>query len=226
MQNDDNNRPGQPPIHTQLPDSIPPEDAKKIVGDAVPHSADYNDPPPQGASKSMGSGLDDSVGGPGLGQPPVAQGSANNTREEDSRADDQHMGNGGNRQSAQPAGQQQQGQPQQSQSQQSQSGQAPSRKGQQQQQRQPDGQQGNQQGTQSDAGNAQGDTGARSEGLLPDEGETDGRYDVAEEVSLDQQSDQARSVGSLEETAKGPHGDKLAEAVAGSLGKDTGGQKP
>jgi hypothetical protein len=198
MQNDDTSRPGQPPIHTQLPDSIPAEDAKKIVGDAVPQGADYNSPPPEGASKSMGSSFDDSVGGPGLGQAPAARGTAATTRDQDSRADDQHMGNGGQ----QPAQQQ---------------GQAP--KGQQQQQQQPQDKQGQ------STGNAQGDTGARSEGLLPDEGEADGRYDVAEEVSLDQQSDQARSVGSMAETAKGPHGDKLAEAVAASVGKDTGADK-
>lgn len=36
----------------------------------------------------------------------------------------------------------------------------------------------------------------RSEGLLPgDEGLEDGRFDVAEEVSLDQHSDEARRIG-------------------------------
>jgi len=35
----------------------------------------------------------------------------------------------------------------------------------------------------------------RSEGLLPADGEGDGRFEVAEEVSLDQQSDQLRHVG-------------------------------
>lgn len=36
----------------------------------------------------------------------------------------------------------------------------------------------------------------RSENLLPgDEGADDGRFDVAEEVSLDQQSDEARRIG-------------------------------
>jgi hypothetical protein len=58
--------------------------------------------------------------------------------------------------------------------------------------------------------------------LLPAGGEADGRFNVAEEVSFDQQSDQARKVGSMEDTAKGPHGDKLADAVARSLGKDAG----
>lgn len=38
----------------------------------------------------------------------------------------------------------------------------------------------------------------RSENLLPDEGEAeDGRFEVAEEVNLDQQSDEARRVGQL-----------------------------
>jgi hypothetical protein len=35
----------------------------------------------------------------------------------------------------------------------------------------------------------------RSESLLPDDDADDGRYDVAEEVNLDQQSDQLRRVG-------------------------------
>jgi hypothetical protein len=35
----------------------------------------------------------------------------------------------------------------------------------------------------------------RSENLLPGDGSDDGRYDVAEEVNLDQQSDQLRRVG-------------------------------
>jgi hypothetical protein len=35
----------------------------------------------------------------------------------------------------------------------------------------------------------------RSENLLPDDDAQDGRYDVAEEVNLDQQSDQLRRVG-------------------------------
>ena len=40
----------------------------------------------------------------------------------------------------------------------------------------------------------------RSENLLPgDEGAEDGRFDVAEEVSLDQHSDEARRVGQVPE---------------------------
>jgi hypothetical protein len=35
----------------------------------------------------------------------------------------------------------------------------------------------------------------RSENLLPDDDAEDGRYDVAEEVNLDQQSDKLRRVG-------------------------------
>ena len=178
MQNDDQKRPGQPPIRTQLPDAIPPEDARKIVGERVPHGADYNSPPPQGAGKSMGSGLDDSVGGPGLGRDPAPRGAAGE-RDRDSRVDE-------------PTASMQQG-----------NAQGGSRQG------------GGQQG-----GNAQRDTSSRSEGLLPKQGETDGRYEVAEEVSLDQQSNAARRVGSMDEAAKGPHGDQLADAVARSLGKD------
>ncbi|AXA91662.1 hypothetical protein [Massilia sp. YMA4] len=196
MQNDDQKRPGQPTIHTHLPDSIPAEDARKIVGEAVPRGADYNSPPPQGAGKSMGSGLDD-VGGPAMGAASGAGGErAATIRDRDVRADDRHMGNlqqgGGTPLSAMGQG-----------------GQGGRDKG--------SVQGGNQAGNQS--GNQQRGDVARSEGLLPGQGEDDGRYDVAEEVSLDQQSDRARNVGSMADAAKGPHGDKLQDAVARSLGK-------
>ena len=201
MQNDDQNRPGQPPIHTHLPDSIPPEDAKKIVGEAVPHGADYNSPPPEGAGKSMGSGLDN-VGGPTMGAAPGNEGSehAATVRDRDSRADDEHMGNRQGNQQQQP--------PQGGQSGSQQSGGGQGNQG---------GQSGSAQGGATDS--AQRDDSNRSEGLLPGQGEEDGRYDVAEEVSLDQQSNQARHVGSMQEATKGPHGDKLEDAVARSLGK-------
>jgi len=42
---------------------------------------------------------------------------------------------------------------------------------------------------------AQGGQQNRSENLLPADDADDGRYDVAEEVSLDQQSDASRRVG-------------------------------
>lgn len=131
MRNDNQQRADQPPIHTHLPDQVPKQDEQKIVGEQVPQGADYNSPPPEGAAKSMGTGLDD-VGG-AMGEP----------------------------------------------------------------------------------------AGARSEGLLPaDDGSgEDGRFNVAEEVSADQQSDQARQVGSIEETSAGPHGDKLQDAIARSVGK-------
>lgn len=45
----------------------------------------------------------------------------------------------------------------------------------------------------------------RSENLLPPGGEDDGRYDVAEEVNLDEQSDAARRVG------QAPAGDEDGE---------------
>jgi len=207
MQNDDQNRPGQPPIHTHLPDSIPQEDAKKIVGEAVPHGADYNSPPPEGAGKSMGSGLDN-VGGPTMGAAPGNRGSehAATVRDRDSRADDQHMGN---RQGNQQQQQQQQQQPPRGGSQQSDGSQ--------------DAQSGSTQGGAADS--EQRDDSNRSEGLLPGQGEEDGRYDVAEEVSLDQQSNQARNIGSMQEAAKGPHGDKLQDAVARSLGKTDGNKQ-
>ena len=201
MQNDDKERLQQPPIHTHLPDTVPPEDVKKIVGEAVPHGADYNLPPPAGAGKSMGSGLDDSVGGPTMGAAPAPRGQAAMTRDQDSRAVDQHMGN---LQEGAQQGNQQQGSQQGSEQQGSQA--------------QPGG---SQSGTPGNAQRATGqEGGARSEGLLPGGDEADGRFNVAEEVSADQQSDQARKVGSMEDAAKGPHGDKLSEAVARTVGKE------
>jgi hypothetical protein len=206
MQNDDNERLGQPPIHTHLPDTVPPEDVKKIVGEPVPHGADYNSPPPEGAGKSMGGGLDPSVGGPTMGTDPAPRGVAATSRDQDSRAVDQHMGSqGGNLQQGNGAG----AQSAQQASSQARSGSSQSGGGNQ--------AGGNEAGAQ---GNQQGGE-VRSEGLLPAEGEGDGRFEVGEEVSFDQQSDQARRVGSMEETAKGTQGEKLAEAVAGTLGKDT-----
>ncbi|WEF35446.1 hypothetical protein [Pseudoduganella chitinolytica] len=211
MQNDDQKRPGQPTIHTHLPDAIPPEDARKIVGEAVPHGADYNSPPPQGAGKSMGSGLDD-VGGPAMGAPAGEGGQHGATiRDRDVRADDRHMGSmqQGGQGGGTPVAAMSQG------------GKGSGEQGTSQGGNQADTSSGSQFGSQSGApsGSEQRGDVARSEGLLPGQGEDDGRYDVAEEVSLDQQSDRARNVGSMAEAAKGPHGDKLQEAVARSLGK-------
>lgn len=51
----------------------------------------------------------------------------------------------------------------------------------------------------------------RSENLLPgEEGAEDGRFDVAEEVSLDQHSDEARRVGQMSENG-------IADAVPDAL---------
>lgn len=51
----------------------------------------------------------------------------------------------------------------------------------------------------------------RSENLLPgEEGAEDGRFDVAEEVSLDQHSDEARRVGQMPENG-------IADAVPDAL---------
>jgi hypothetical protein len=50
----------------------------------------------------------------------------------------------------------------------------------------------------------------RSENLLPADDAADGRYDVAEEVSLDQQSDAARRVG---QPPKGIASDAVADAL-------------
>jgi len=70
--------------------------------------------------------------------------------------------------------------------------------------------QGNQQKDTS-APNAGGGEDQRSENLLPGEGGAeDGRFDVAEEVSLDQHSDEARRVGQLPE---GGIADSIPEAL-------------
>lgn len=54
---------------------------------------------------------------------------------------------------------------------------------------------------------------ARADTLLPDDGQSgDGRFEVAEEVSLDQQSDTARKVG---EAAAGAAADAVAESLRG-----------
>jgi hypothetical protein len=67
-----------------------------------------------------------------------------------------------------------------------------------------DTQQNQQPGNQSGApaasqGGMQGAAEQRSEGLLPAGDQNDGRFEVAEEVSLDQQSDQMRHVGQAPE---------------------------
>jgi len=62
-------------------------------------------------------------------------------------------------------------------------------------------------GTRSGTGAGEGQ---RSEGLLPAGKDDDGRFDVAVEVNLDQQSDAIHQVG-------GAPGGKAADAVAESL---------
>ncbi|NHZ35881.1 hypothetical protein [Massilia rubra] len=65
----------------------------------------------------------------------------------------------------------------------------------------------------------------RSASLLPaGDDETDERFAVAEEVSLDQQSDQARRVGALPPDPA-PQAD-LAGAVAATLSPDESAQPP
>jgi hypothetical protein len=61
-------------------------------------------------------------------------------------------------------------------------------------------------------GNQQGQRGSeqRSENLLPADEAGDGRYDVAEEVNLDQQGDMARRVG---QAPKGIASDALADTL-------------
>jgi hypothetical protein len=52
----------------------------------------------------------------------------------------------------------------------------------------------------------------RSENLLPGDNAEDGRYDIAEEVNLDQQGDMARRVG---KAPKGIASDALADSLRG-----------
>ncbi|MFL6673699.1 MAG: hypothetical protein ACJ8LG_10450 [Massilia sp.] len=60
---------------------------------------------------------------------------------------------------------------------------------------------------------AQGGAGSRSENLLPaDDKSADGRFDVAEEVNLDQQSDKARHIG------QAPAANPQDEAARGTPG--------
>jgi len=61
----------------------------------------------------------------------------------------------------------------------------------------------------------------RSENLLPGDDSGDGRYEVAEEVNLDQQSDQLRHVG---QAPQGSAADALPESMKGPA--DDAGQKP
>jgi hypothetical protein len=73
----------------------------------------------------------------------------------------------------------------------------------------------NQQGRQNEqreqpATPAQGGQESRSENLLPADDAADGRYDVAEEVSLDQQADATRRVG---QAPKGTASDALADSL-------------
>jgi hypothetical protein len=79
---------------------------------------------------------------------------------------------------------------------------------------QPDTQHDTQQVTQQDI-QAQ-PTDPRADNLLPaDDAEDDGRFEVAEEVSLDQQSDTLHHVGEI-------HAGDPADALADTLKKDAG----
>jgi hypothetical protein len=72
-----------------------------------------------------------------------------------------------------------------------------------------------------DSAQPQGSQGAeqRSENLLPTDGGDDGQFNVAEEVSLDQQGDMARRVG------QAPKG-IASEALADTLSDGKAGDKP
>lgn len=73
-------------LPTHPPDPAARGEEDKVVPDEGGAQVnDYNSPPPEGASKSMGDGLDD-VGGPGLGLGPDEQGAAG-TRDRDTRTD-------------------------------------------------------------------------------------------------------------------------------------------
>lgn len=83
------------------------------------------------------------------------------------------------------------------------------------QQKQGQKQQGQQNRQRAEPGQS-GETG-RSENLLPADDAADGRFDVAEEVSLDQQSDATRRVG---KAPKGIAADALAESLKSDAPKD------
>jgi hypothetical protein len=93
-------------------------------------------------------------------------------------------------------------------------------------------QQGQQEQQQQHTGDSSNPAGERSESLLPkDEG--DGTPEVAEEVSLDQQSDRARELGNLPKDDDQTPAGSVAGAVAGTLGdtltgtlSDQGQDKP
>jgi hypothetical protein len=72
---------------------------------------------------------------------------------------------------------------------------------------------------------SQGGSEQRSEGLLPTGGEDDGRFDVAEEVSLDQQSDKMRHVGQAPDVSAGAASvDDDPDAAADDVMPDPGKQ--
>ena len=79
-----------------------------------------------------------------------------------------------------------------------------------------------QQNAQREQPGSQGGQENRSESLLPADDAADGRYDVAEEVSLDQQSDATRRVG---QPPTGNAADGLADALKPDASKP-GSSKP
>ena len=81
-----------PGIPTHPPDPAAKGEEDKVVSDEqVVRGNDYNRPPPEGATKSTGSAIDEGVGGAGLGVPPDAKGGAAAERDRDTRATDEHQ---------------------------------------------------------------------------------------------------------------------------------------
>jgi hypothetical protein len=76
----------QPPIPTQLPDTIDPGDADKVAGPATPER-DPNSPAHQNTGIGSGPSVDEEVGGAGLGKAPGDGGAAE--RDRDTRTQDQ-----------------------------------------------------------------------------------------------------------------------------------------
>ena len=83
----------------------------------------------------------------------------------------------------------------------------------------PDQQNQQKQDDEQDNAQPQGGAEQRSENLLPTDGGDDGQFNVAEEVSLDQQGDMARRVG------QAPKG-IASEALADTLVDKDAGDKP
>jgi hypothetical protein len=212
----------QPPIHTHPPDAMDAAAAEKVAGPGQPEG----DPDaPRHVSTAVGSGpaMDPQVGGAGLGMPPAdaSDEAPANTRDRDIRAEDRQVQNAAGADTPAAAGEPGESPAPRKEGEQTRDvlidevnqDQAPTQQEQQQQQQQ----------QQQNAGGSPPPAGERSESLLP-KVEGDETPEVAEEVSLDQQSDRVRELGNLPgDDIKTPAG-SVAGTVAGTLGDTLAGR--